>query len=145
LAHDARHVAARVDDTVPAPAGERVELAVAVALQVLDLREELGIRLAAGEDRDVVSVGERRVDRVPPQELRAAEDEQPHPGYLSIARPIASTPNARASAGTRSSALCTSGHSSKSSGRRSGRNPYVCTPARLRKRASVTPACSIGI
>ena len=69
-----------------APSGERVEVAVAVALQVLDLREELGVRLPAREDRHLVPVRERGVDGVAAEELRPAENEQLHPGYRSIAR-----------------------------------------------------------
>src|SRR5439155_2660623 len=140
----ARHVAARVDRAVPGSPLERTELAVAVAVQVLDVREELGIRATAREDRHLVTLGERGLDRVAAEELGASEHQQLHLSYRSIARPIASTPNASASAGTRSSALWMSGHRSKSSGSRSGSQPYVCTPARLRKRASVTPACRIG-
>ena len=102
-------------------AGESVEVAVAVADEMLDVGEELRIRLPAREDRDVVAGGERCVDRVPSKELCPAEDEQLHVRYLSIARPIASTPNASASAGTRSSALWMSGNASKSAGSLSGR------------------------
>jgi hypothetical protein len=123
LPHDARHVAARVDHAVPCAPGERTEIAVAVSLQVLDLREELGVRLPACEDRHLVPARERRVDRLAAEELRASEDEQLHAGYRSIARPMASTPNASASTGTRSSALWTSGYISKSSGSLSGSHP----------------------
>jgi hypothetical protein len=80
LAHDARHVAARVDDAVPGAAEKRVKVAVAVTLQALRLGKELGVRLAAREDRHLVAAGERGVDRVAAEELRSAEDEQLHAG-----------------------------------------------------------------
>ena len=60
-----------------APA-QRVEVAVAVAAQLLDVREELGPRLAAVEHRHVVAARERGVDRVAAEELRAAENEDAH-------------------------------------------------------------------
>ena len=47
-ADDARHVAGRVDDGVPLAALERREVAVAVAAQLLGLREELRVRLRRG-------------------------------------------------------------------------------------------------
>ena len=72
------HVAARVDDAVPRPAGERVQAAVAVADEVLRLGEELGVRAAAREDRHLVAARERGRHRVPAEECRSAEDEQPH-------------------------------------------------------------------
>jgi ribosomal protein S18 acetylase RimI-like enzyme len=78
LAHDARHVAARVDDRVEVAAAQLVEPAVAVAAQLLGLREELGPRLAAVEERHVVAVRERGVDDVTAEELSATEDEHAH-------------------------------------------------------------------
>ena len=54
------------------------EVAVAVAAQLLGLREEPGVRLPAGEDRDLVPARERRLDDRAAEEHRAAEDEQPH-------------------------------------------------------------------
>src|SRR4029077_4606101 len=72
LANDARHVAARVDDAVPGSARERTEVAVAIAGEVLDLREELRVRLPAREDRDVVPGGEGGVDGMAAEELRPA-------------------------------------------------------------------------
>ena len=78
LLHDPRHVAARVDDRVEVAALERGEVAVAVAAQPLHVGEEVGLRLAAVEQRDVVPARERDVDDVPAQELGAAEDEDLH-------------------------------------------------------------------
>ena len=121
LPHDPRHVAARVDDAVPDASGERAEVAVAVAGQVLHVREQIRVRLPAREDRHLVAVRERGVDDVPPEEDRAAEDEQLHPRYRSIARETASAPKRTASAGTRSSAAWTSFTNSKPFGSRSGR------------------------
>ncbi len=78
LADDARDVTARVDDRVEARGPRRVEVAVAVAAQLLDGREELGPRLAAVEERHVVAAFERRVDDVAAEELGSAEDEDAH-------------------------------------------------------------------
>ena len=90
LAHDARHVAARVDDGVEAAPAERVEVAVAVAAQLLDIREELGPRLAAVEERHLVTVVERGVDDMTTEELRPAEHEHAHyahPMHIRHAEP----------------------------------------------------------
>ena len=54
------------------------EPAVAVAVQLLDLREEVGVRLAAVEGRDLVAAGERGLDQGVADELRPAEQEQLH-------------------------------------------------------------------
>ena len=78
LSHDARHVAARVDDRVERASLERGQVAVAVAAQLLDVREQLGPRLAAVEERHVVAAFERRVDDVAAEELRSAENEDAH-------------------------------------------------------------------
>ena len=82
LPDDARHVAARVDDGVERAAGERGEVAVAVAVQLLDVREELGPRAAAVERGHGVPARERDLARVAAAELRAAEDEDAHPATL---------------------------------------------------------------
>ena len=57
---------------------ERGEVAVAVAVQLLDVREQLGPRLPAVEERHVVTAFERRVDDVAAEELRSAENEDAH-------------------------------------------------------------------
>ena len=75
-----------------APA-QRVEVAVAVAAQLLDVGEELGPRLAAVEQRHVVAARERGVDRVAAEELRAAENEDPH--TLEPMWPRSGTPSLR--------------------------------------------------
>jgi hypothetical protein len=77
-AHDARHVPGGVDDGVPRTTREGVETAVAVALKALGLREQLRVRLAAREDRHLVTATERLLDDGATEELRPAEDEQPH-------------------------------------------------------------------
>ena len=72
-----------------APA-QRVEVAVAVAAQLLDIREELGPRLAAVEERHLVTVVERGVDDVTAEELRPAENEHAHyahPMHIRHAEP----------------------------------------------------------
>ena len=78
LADDARDVTARVDDRVETLPTQCCEVAVAVAAQLLHVGKELGPRLAAVEHRHVVTARERRVDRVAPEELRAAEDQDAH-------------------------------------------------------------------
>jgi hypothetical protein len=57
---------------------QHVEVAVAVAVQMLGIGEEVGVRLAPREDRDVVPGVERSVDGLASEELRSAEDEQLH-------------------------------------------------------------------
>jgi len=54
LAHQAREVAASVDDSIPAPIFQRRKAAIALADQLFDLGEEIGVRLAAVEKRDLV-------------------------------------------------------------------------------------------
>ena len=65
-AHDVRDVAARVDDCVPAPAGERCQVARPVALDPLHLGVELRIRPPAVEERELVAAR-----RAPSRPLRA--------------------------------------------------------------------------
>src|SRR5439155_26459277 len=86
----ARHVTARVDDRVEAAPGERAEIAVAVAAELLDVGEEVGTGLPAVEQRHLVAVLERELDDVPPQELRPSEDEDPH--TLTLCRRSFATP-----------------------------------------------------
>jgi hypothetical protein len=74
LAHDTGEIAGDIDRGVPAAAGQRVELAVPVAAQFLDLGIEIGVRLAAVEQRQLVIALERRVDDRAAEELRPAED-----------------------------------------------------------------------
>ena len=75
-------------------AKERLELAVAVAAQPLDLREEVGVRLPAVEERELVPAGERRLDEGTADELRSAEDEE-----------LQSSPRAASSRSTSSAVL----------------------------------------
>ena len=76
LPHDARQVPRDVDHGVPAAAPQRVELAVTVAEQPLDAGEQLGIRPAAVEERDLVPALERRLDGRATEELGPAEDQK---------------------------------------------------------------------
>ena len=78
LLDEARDIAARVDDGVEGAAFERAEVVVAVAAQLLDLGEELGPRLPAVEQRDLVAPLECDVDGVAAEELRAAENQDAH-------------------------------------------------------------------
>jgi hypothetical protein len=90
-ADDAGQVARRVDDRVPRAAFERAQVAVAIAAQLLGLREQLGVRLAAVEERDLVALLERVLDDGTAEELRPAEDEQPHAAISSSAASRPST------------------------------------------------------
>ena len=51
---------------------------LAVAAELLGLGEELGVRLAAVEEGDVVAAGERRFDGRAAEELRPAEHQELH-------------------------------------------------------------------
>jgi hypothetical protein len=75
-ADDARDVAGGVDDRVPAPSLQRVQATVPIAAQLLRFREELGVRLAPVEQRQLVPTRERRLGDGPAQELRAAQDQK---------------------------------------------------------------------
>jgi hypothetical protein len=75
LPHDPRHLAGRVDRSVPLAPAQCVQVAVPVAAQLLDLREQVGIRLAAREDADLVAVRKRRFNDRAPQELRPTQDQ----------------------------------------------------------------------
>jgi hypothetical protein len=58
--------------------GERLESAVAIAQQLLDLCVQSGIRLAPVEDRHRVPSFESNLDNVPPEKDCSAEDENLH-------------------------------------------------------------------
>ncbi|MBA3242662.1 MAG: hypothetical protein H0T60_15660, partial [Acidobacteria bacterium] len=70
-----RHVAARIYDRVPAAATQGIEIAVAVAAQLLDLREEFGVVPATIEERYHVAASERRFDKVATEKHRPAENQ----------------------------------------------------------------------
>jgi hypothetical protein len=72
LPHDPRHVPRGVDGRVPFATAKRLEVAVAIAAQVLRVGEEAGVRLAAREKRQLVPACERRLDERPAEELRSA-------------------------------------------------------------------------
>ena len=69
VAHDARRIAARVHDHVPAAPLQRAEPAVAVAVQLLDLGEQLGFEMPTIEERHLVAAPERDFDKVSAEEL----------------------------------------------------------------------------
>jgi len=74
LPDDARQVAGDVDHGIPVAVAQRIEVAVAVAVKLLDLREELRVRLPAREGRDLVPARERAVDGRAAEELRPSEN-----------------------------------------------------------------------
>ncbi len=86
LGDEARHAAARIDDGVEVAARERAEVAVAVATELLDLREQLGSRLPAVEERDLVAAREGGVDDVAAEELSPAENEDAHYAHPMFVR-----------------------------------------------------------
>jgi hypothetical protein len=75
---DSGHIPGHVDDGVKAATNERSEVAIAIAAQLLELRKELGPRLAAVEERDIMAARERRSDDVAAEEDRATEDQDVH-------------------------------------------------------------------
>src|SRR5262249_54248855 len=75
-AHDPRHVAGRVDRRVPLATGERVQPAVAVADELLDLGIEIRVGVAAVEERPLVPAAEGGVGDRPADELRPAEEQE---------------------------------------------------------------------
>ena len=93
-----------------------------VAAQLLRLREELRVRLAAVEERQLVPARQRGLGDRAAEELRPAEKQEPQ-WNLCTARQTASAPNSTASTGIRSSAAWISFMKSKSSGSRIGRKP----------------------
>src|SRR5439155_11449526 len=77
-ADDARDVATGVDDRVPRSAFEGREVPFAIAAELLGLGEELGVRLPAVEEGDLVPARQGRFDCRAAEELRSAEDEELH-------------------------------------------------------------------
>jgi hypothetical protein len=76
--HDAGQVSGGIDNRVPVPSLERRKVAVPVAAELLDCGEELRVRLPAIEHRHLVAAGQRLLDDGPSEELRPAENQQPH-------------------------------------------------------------------
>src|SRR5205085_10297156 len=81
-ADDTRDVARSIDDGVERAALERGQVAVAVAVQVLHIGKERGIRATAVEERQLVPPLERRLRDRAADEQRAAQDEQLHAAPL---------------------------------------------------------------
>jgi hypothetical protein len=77
-ADDARDERGDVDHGVPVGASKSLEGLSAVAADLLRLGEELRVRAAAVEQRQLVSALERVFDQNAAEEARAAEDQQLH-------------------------------------------------------------------
>jgi hypothetical protein len=77
LRDDARDLAAGVDDRVPPAPAQCIELPVAIAAQLLDVGVEPRVRLAPGEQRQLVAARERGIDDRAAEKLRPAEDQKP--------------------------------------------------------------------
>ena len=75
LANDTGDLPGCVDRGVPLTSAQGSEVAVSVAVELLDVREQVRIGLAACERRDLMALRERRIDDRAPQELRPAEDQ----------------------------------------------------------------------
>ena len=91
-----RLVARRVDGRVPGAALERVQVAAAVADEVLRVSEQIGAVAAAVEHRHLVAAGKRLRRHVTPEEHRAAEDEESHDAQrISCASETDGTPAGR--------------------------------------------------
>jgi hypothetical protein len=72
----AREIAGRVDDDVPGSSLERVELArLPIAVELLDVRKELRVRLATIEERQRVPTRLRDLHDLGAEERGSAEDE----------------------------------------------------------------------
>src|SRR3954465_3573844 len=72
-----RYVAGVVDDHVPTAILESIDLAIAIALDALDLRELVGVSLAAIEEREHVAAFQCQRGHVQADEARATEHEDP--------------------------------------------------------------------
>src|SRR5262249_60315192 len=94
-ADDVRQVTAGVEARVPGTAAfERAQIARAVAAQLLDFREQLGLGAAAVEERDGMAARERGGDERTAGETRAAENEETHgilPGPRSVEATLSGT------------------------------------------------------
>src|SRR5215216_3785078 len=80
----AGHVAAGVDHRVPAPPQKGREIPVAVALDLLYLGEHPWLSEPPVEERRPMTVRERRLDEVAPEESRAAEYQYVHLSLLGV-------------------------------------------------------------
>ncbi len=69
-----------VEHRVPLAPGERRQVGRPIASQLLDLREEIGARAPAVEERRLVTLLEQRIDERTAEEARPAENERLHPG-----------------------------------------------------------------
>jgi hypothetical protein len=75
---EARDVARRIEHGIPRPPRERRQVLAAVAADPLGLGEQVRLRLAAIEQRDLVTGGERLLDEGTADELRPAQHQDPH-------------------------------------------------------------------
>ena len=74
----AREVAGGVDDRVPLASAQPVQAAVSIADNAFELGVEIRPGRAPVEKRELVPALECRVDDRPPEELGAAEQQEPH-------------------------------------------------------------------
>src|SRR5215212_8826668 len=79
---DARHVAAGVDHRVPPSSPQGREAPIPIALELLDLGEQVWLPEPTVEEGDPVAFLERRLDEVAPEESRTAEDQYVHKWLL---------------------------------------------------------------
>jgi hypothetical protein len=79
-----RHVAVGVDHGVEFAPFERRDVGHPIALQLLEIREQPGIRLAAVEERDGMPIGHEFLDDRRAEEVGATE----HQDLLAVAPPV---------------------------------------------------------
>ena len=75
IAHPARNGRRVVDHRVPLPTFQGLEITVPVTPEFLDFRKQVGIRLAAIEQRDMVAALERVTDLMRPDEAGTSQDQ----------------------------------------------------------------------
>ena len=86
VAHEPREVPGRVHDGFPFATPERVEPAVTITGDPLDVRVEVRVRRPAVEEGHLVTRVDRRVDHGATEELGTAEQEESHVSSAMAAR-----------------------------------------------------------
>jgi hypothetical protein len=86
LLDDPRQVARGIDDSVPRAALQRAELAVAIAVQLLDVAKQLWMRPSTVEQRDRMTTCARGINDVWSDEACATEDQDLFGGVVLVNR-----------------------------------------------------------
>jgi hypothetical protein len=77
-ANHTRDVARRIDDRLPLSPAQSAEVTLPIAMQPLRLREEVRVRLTTVEERHSVTSPKGALNDGTAEELRTAENEEPH-------------------------------------------------------------------